>query len=183
MLWPSSTPDSWDFRTRGQFRKCLRRARAWFRLPASCPRLKFRPRGRWKREANMSVMGKSQRRILQRSGRCALAVVFLAGTITQQTAGSTAQGTPGWVKLNHGRVLKLVLNTGIDSQTSKVGDRLELQLAEPVTSENETVMPAGSRVSAYITKVRRARTDNCKAGLVAWKLDAMKFPDGTEVKL
>ncbi len=131
----------------------------------------------------MRVMGKSQRRILQRAGRCALVFVFVAGTITQQAPGAMAQGTPGWMELKQGRVLQLVLNTSIDSQTSAVGDRLELELAEPVMSGNQTAMPAGSRVSAHITKVRRARTDNCKAGLVAWKLDAMKFPDGTEVKL
>jgi hypothetical protein len=131
----------------------------------------------------MRAIGKSQRRILQRAGRCALVVVFWAGTITQQAPGAMAQGTPGWVKLKQGRVLELVLNTKIDSQTAAVRDRLELELARPVMNGNQTVMPAGSRVSAHITKVRRARTDNCKAGLDAWKLDAMKLPDGTEVKL
>jgi hypothetical protein len=131
----------------------------------------------------MRVMGKSQRRILQRAGRCALAVVLLAGTITQQAPGAMAQGTPGWVRLKQGRVLELVLNTSIDSQTAAVGDQLELELAAPVVSGNQTLMPTGSRVSAHITKVRRARRDYCKAGLVAWKLDAMKFSDGTEVKL
>jgi hypothetical protein len=129
------------------------------------------------------VMGKSQRSIPQRARRCALVVVFVVGTITQQAPSAMAQGASGWVELKQGSVLELVLNTRIDSQKSAVGDRLELDLAEPVMSGNETVMPAGSRVSARITKVRRARTDNCKAGLVAWKLDAMKFPDGTVVKL
>src|ERR1700722_718302 len=86
-------------------------------------------------------------------------------------------------RLEQGRVLILELKTSLDSESAKVGDRVELQLAQPVVSAGSTQLPTGWVVPAHVTRVRHAGKNNCRDGLVAWKLDVAKAPDGTAVRL
>jgi hypothetical protein len=87
------------------------------------------------------------------------------------------------VKLERGQKLTLLMHTTTDSESSKVGDRVEFQLARPVMGGNRIVLPAGSVVTAHVTKVRHAGKSNCKRGTVDWKMDPMTAPDGTKVEL
>jgi hypothetical protein len=69
------------------------------------------------------------------------------------------------VKLERGQELALLMHTTIDSESSKVGDRVEFQLARAVMSGNQIVLPAGWVVTAHVTKVRHPGKSNCKRGV------------------
>jgi hypothetical protein len=111
-----------------------------------------------------------------------LVVVFLAGQLTQYAARAQAQARPV-VKLENGRMLELLLSTAVDSETSKVGDALKFQLAEPVTSGGYEVLPAGWIVDGQVSKVRSAAKSDCNGGIVRWKLSTATAPDGTKITL
>jgi hypothetical protein len=125
-----------------------------------------------------------KKRIGRVLGRLALAVIFFAGVLAQDVLPVSAQQTATTtVKLERGQKLELLVDTTTDSESSKVGDRVEFQLARPVMSGNLTVLPAGWIVTAHVTKVRPAGKSNCKPGAIDWKMDRMTAPDGTKVEL
>jgi len=118
------------------------------------------------------------------SGRLALAGTFLSGVIAQDAPSAFAQQAgPTAIKLERGHELALFMHTTVDSESSKVGDRVEFELARAVMSGNQIALPAGLVVTARVTKVRHAGKSNCKRGAVDWKLDPMIAPDGTKVEL
>jgi hypothetical protein len=125
----------------------------------------------------------SLRRILGYLGRLALIATLVAGGAAQAAPRAMAQEAPAKVKAERGQVLTLRLDTSVDSQTAKVGDRLRFHLDQPVIIGTQTVLPEGWTVPGHVTKVRPAGKTNCKDGLVEWKLDSMKAPDGTKVKV
>jgi len=125
----------------------------------------------------------SRKRIGLQFGRWALIAILVVSPATEYAPRAMAQGTPVRLEVERGQVITLVLSSGVDSESSKVGDRVELKLAQPLVVGTQTVLPAGWLVPAHITKVRRAGNRNCRSGAVAWKLDALTAPDGMKVKL
>jgi hypothetical protein len=124
------------------------------------------------------------KRIWRVLGRLALAGIFSSGVMAQDAPSAFAQQVATTtVKLERGQELALLMHTTIDSESSKVGDRVEFQLARAVMSGNQIVLPAGWVVTAHVTKVRHPRKSNCKRGVVDWKMDPMTAPDGTKVEL
>ena len=124
------------------------------------------------------------KRIWRVLGRLALGGIFVSGVIAQDAPSAFAQqAATTVVKLERGQKLALLMQTTTDSKSSKVGDRVEFQLARPVMGRNRIVLPAGSIVTAHVTKVRHAGKSNCKRGAVDWKMDPMTAPDGTKVEL
>ena len=117
-------------------------------------------------------------------GRSALAGIFFSGMMAQDAPLAFAQqAATTTMKLERGQELALFMQTTIDSESSKVGDRVEFQLSRAVMSGNQIVLPAGLVVTAHVTKVRHAGKSNCKPGAVDWKMDPMTVPDGTKVEL
>jgi hypothetical protein len=143
--------------------------------------------GGYRRKADANMRTKAWRwteRIRRVSGRLALAGTFLCGVIAQDAPAAFAQQAATTViKLERGHELALFMHTTVDSESSKVGDRVEFELARTVMSGNQIVLPAGWAVTARVTKVRHAGKSNCQRGAVDWKLDPMTAPDGTKVKL
>lgn len=125
----------------------------------------------------------SRNRFGSQLGRWALIVILVVGPATEYPPRVMAQGTPARLEVERGQVITLVLSSGVDSESSKVGDRVELKLAQPLVIGTRTVLPAGWPVPAHITTVRPAGKRNCRSGAVAWKLDALTAPDGMKVKL
>lgn len=125
------------------------------------------------------------KRVWRVLGRLALAAFFFAGVLVQDVPPVFAQQTAAMttVKLERGQKLSLFLNKGLDSESSKVGDRVEFELAKAVMSGNQIVLPAGWIVTAHVTKVQQAGKSNCQPGAIDWKMDTMTAPDGTKVEL
>jgi hypothetical protein len=123
------------------------------------------------------------RRIWRALGRSALACIFFSGVMAQDAPSAFAQQAATTVKLERGQKLALLMRITADSESSKLGDRVEFQLARPVMGGNQIVLPAGWVVTAHVTKVRHAGKSNCKRGAVDWKMDPMTAPDGTKVQL
>jgi hypothetical protein len=124
------------------------------------------------------------KRIWRVLGRLALAGIFFSGVMAQDAPSAFAQqAATTTVKLERGQELALLMHTTTDSESSKVGDRVEFQLARAVMSGNQIVLPAGWVITAHVTKVRHAGKNNCKRGAVDWKMDPMTAPDGTKVEL
>jgi hypothetical protein len=143
--------------------------------------------GCYRRKAKANMRTKVwhwMKRIWRVLGRLALAGIFLSGVMAQDAPSAFAQQAAATtMKLERGQELALLMHTTIDSESSKVGDRVEFQLARAVMSGNQIVLPAGWVVTAHVTKVRPAGKSNCKRGAVDWKMDPMTAPDGTKVEL
>jgi hypothetical protein len=124
------------------------------------------------------------KRVWRALGRSTLTCIFFSGVMAQDASSAFAQQAATiTVKLERGQKLALLMHTTTDSESSKVGDRVEFELAGPVMGGNQIVLPAGSVVTAHVTKVRHAGKSNCKRGAVDWKMDPMTAPDGTKVEL
>jgi hypothetical protein len=124
------------------------------------------------------------KRIWRVLGRLALAGIFLSGVMAQDALSAfVQQAATTTTKLERGQELALLMQTTIDSESSKVGDRVEFQLTRAVMSGNQIVLPARWVVTAHVTKVRHAGKRNCKRGTIDWKMDPMTAPDGSKVEL
>lgn len=87
--------------------------------------------------------------------------------------------------------LDVVLNNGLNSDATKIGDRVEARLATPLKKGKKIVAPAGSTVVGHVTEVSRTRRllhaelstkrwFRC-GGNVAMEFEQIMTPSGTLV--
>lgn len=91
----------------------------------------------------------------------------LQGRVVTAPAGTTLTGT---------------LSTNLSSQTSRVGDRVVVQVSQPLTSNGQVVLPAGSQVEGQIASLTKAGFTG-KAGQLDLRFNGATLPNGQRVSL
>lgn len=79
-------------------------------------------------------------------------------------------------------VISLRMDTGLNSRTSRVGDKFTATVTLPVHVNGRTAIPAGSTVHGHVTQVTPARRMS-KSGTLAIDFDELVFPDGSRIKV
>lgn len=80
-----------------------------------------------------------------------------AQAAVSQTAAPLVVGQPAAPSniLRSGTEIHMRTRTELSSRSSRVGERFELEVAEPVTLNGQTVIPAGSVAVGEVTRVRK----------------------------
>jgi hypothetical protein len=93
----------------------------------------------------------------------------LQGNVTQIAAGTRFQAK---------------LDSSLDSGSSKLGDRIEATITEPIIANGAEVIPAGSRLIGQITKVESAKHFKFGAnGSIGFKFSTIETTDGRKIPL
>ncbi len=92
------------------------------------------------------------------------------------------QNSLNQITIPEGTEFKLQLHTGINSKTSKVGDRLISTLIDPVSVEDITVLHKGLRVYGHVSQVKPAGRRG-KSGYLSLEFDSMEMPNGEKVAI
>jgi hypothetical protein len=117
--------------------------------------------------------------------------LLLAGLLTAVASPSMAapQEQPGDDQANandiiipEGTEFKLVLHTAINSKTSRPGDRVLTTLLDPVTVEDQEVLPKGVRVDGHINEVKAAGHRG-KPGYLSIEFDTVEMPNGEKIAI
>jgi len=90
--------------------------------------------------------------------RPAIVVAALMASMSTTGAARSNAGADRAITLPAGTVLPLTLDTTVGSDTSRVEDRVEAHLRQPVVVDGISVLPAGTRVLGHVNEaVRSAR--------------------------
>lgn len=81
-----------------------------------------------------------------------------------------------------GTVISMRMDRGLNSKTSRVGDRFTATVAAPVYVNGQAVIPAGSVVEGRVTQVTPAKRMS-KSGTIAIDFDELVLPNGLQVTL
>lgn len=108
-------------------------------------------------------------------------LMVAAGTSQLFAQTSLASAKNQWT-LPEGTEFKLQLFTGINSKTSRKGDRVITRLYEPVYFEDQKVLPKGVRVDGHITEIQAARHRG-KPGTLYVVFDTLTLPSGQKVAI
>lgn len=84
--------------------------------------------------------------------------------------------------LQEGTIVKVKVNENLDSRVSKVGDMVNLEVAEDVVIDNYTAIKKGSPVSGRVTEAVPAKWGGQK-GKIDFEIDYVKTVTGRNVKL
>ncbi len=75
--------------------------------------------------------------------------------LAQQSSGPLVVGTPAPLNvLPRGTEVRMATRTQLHSQTSRVGERFELEVTDPVTLNGQVVIPTGSIATGEVTRAR-----------------------------
>jgi hypothetical protein len=113
-----------------------------------------------------------------------LLVAELGSSCMAQSAppqATTATPTPVNVVLQDGTALKLRLGTTAEGNGVRVGETLELEVAEDVRVGDVVVIAKGSTASAAVTNLRSG--GNVKGGWIDINLDSVTLSDGERVSI
>jgi hypothetical protein len=86
------------------------------------------------------------------------------------------------ITIPEGTEFKLQLHTGINSRTSKAGDKVLTTLIDPVAVEDRDVLSKGVRVDGHIGEARPAGRKG-KGGFLTIVFDAVELPNGQKVAI
>src|SRR5258708_2568751 len=81
------------------------------------------------------------------------------------------------VVVPEGTVFKLRMETGLTSETARIGDHFTANLSDPIVIDNRVVIPAGAKVSGRVTSVTRAKRMS-KSGTIGIDFDSIVLADG-----
>src|SRR5882757_4960782 len=74
-------------------------------------------------------------------------------------------------------LFKLRMETGLTSETARIGDHFTASLIDPIVIDNRVVIPAGSKVTGRVTSVTRAKRLS-KSGTIGIDFDSVTLADG-----
>jgi hypothetical protein len=81
-----------------------------------------------------------------------------------------------------GTEFKLQLHTSINSKTSKSGDRVVTTLLDPVSVEDEDVLPKGVRIDGHLGEVKEAQRRG-RGGYLTIVFDTVEMPSGDKLAI
>jgi peptidoglycan hydrolase-like protein with peptidoglycan-binding domain len=76
-----------------------------------------------------------------------------------------------------GTVFHLRMETGLSSETARIGDHFKASLIDPVAMDGRVIIPAGSMVEGRVISVTRAKRMS-KSGTIGIDFDSVRLPDG-----
>jgi hypothetical protein len=114
--------------------------------------------------------------------RIILAFLTIGLLLVSQAAAQQVTPFAGRVTVPRRKVLTFATLQALDSTVARVGDDVPLRLVSPLIVDGVVLLPAGEVVHGRVTKVKRAGPEG-RNGRVEWKLDRIKFADGTTAKV
>ncbi|HUI41229.1 MAG TPA: hypothetical protein VL523_04595 [Terriglobia bacterium] len=113
----------------------------------------------------------------------ALAVLLGASVLhAQDQAEPPDDQSNNQIVIPEGTEFKLQLHSSINSKTSKAGDRVLTTLLDPVSVEDQDVLPKGVRVDGHLGDVRQAARRG-KGGYLSIVFDSIELPGGEKVAI
>lgn len=120
-------------------------------------------------------------------------VFALSLTLAAVAAHAQDQATPSDVPADaapnanqivipEGTEFKLQLHSTINSKTARAGDRVLTTLLDPVSVEDEDVLPKGVRVDGHVGEVKEAARRG-KGGYLTIVFDTVEMPNGEKVAI
>ena len=105
----------------------------------------------------------------------------------RQTSIEPAE-TPGWVRsalssssvLPAGTVCRILLLEDISASKSHAGDAIHARLLEPILSDSQVVIPAGSMFEGKVMKTTRPRAPS-RAGSLTIAFESVQLPEGQRI--
>lgn len=85
-------------------------------------------------------------------------------------------------KVPSGTKLKIIVETPIDEETSKLGDEFTARTTEDIAVDKNVVVPGGSTVVGQITEINLAKRLH-KAGSVRIEFKSLTTPDGRQIPI
>jgi hypothetical protein len=105
-------------------------------------------------------------------------LVFTAGAADLLAQKPRPRNRPVYYTLRAGHVMRVRLNTDLDSETNRPGDRFTATLVDPVYSSGGVlVIPQGSTVTGVVTNVQRAAKDG-KPATMDVRFTSFTLPNG-----
>ena len=89
---------------------------------------------------------------------------------------------PNQVVIPEGTEFKLQLHSTLSSKTTKPGDRVLTTLLDPVSVEDQDVLPKGVRVDGHVGEVKAAARRG-KGGYLTVVFDTVEMPNGEKVAI
>ncbi|HEX4997150.1 MAG TPA: VWA domain-containing protein [Terriglobia bacterium] len=107
------------------------------------------------------------------------AAFFLA--LVLASAAASAPQSSDRLQVNSGDKLVVALETAVNTTTAQVGDRVLFRTMRDIMSDGKTAIPKGSLIEGTVTRVKSAQ--NAKRAEIEFRLDALKFDDGTSIPI
>lgn len=121
---------------------------------------------------------------LRVGGMLALGVVLSAPVLYAQDAAAPPADQPNAneIVVPEGTEFKLQLHTSINSKTSRSGDRVLTTLLDPVSVEDEDVLPKGVRIDGHLGEVKAAQRRG-RGGELTIVFDTVEMPNGNKLAI
>jgi hypothetical protein len=97
-------------------------------------------------------------------------------------AAADAAPNANQIVIPEGTEFKLQLHSTINSKTTRAGDRVLTTLLDPVSVEDEDVLPKGVRVDGHVGEVKEAARRG-KGGYLTIVFDTVEMPNGEKVAI
>lgn len=108
--------------------------------------------------------------------------VLLAQDAATAAAPAPDQPNANEIVIPEGTEFKLQLHTSINSKTSKSGDRVLTTLLDPVSVEDEDVLPKGVRIDGHLGEVKAAQRRG-RGGELTIVFDTVEMPSGDKLAI
>jgi len=118
----------------------------------------------------------------------ALSLTFAGVTVCAQDQTTPSDAAPdvtpnaNQIVIPEGTEFKLQLHSTINSKTTRPGDRVLTTLLDPVSVEDEDVLPKGVRVDGHVGEVKAAARRG-KGGYLTIVFDTVEMPNGEKVAI
>ena len=118
----------------------------------------------------------------------ALSFIFAAVAVRAQDqapppdASADTAPNPNQVVIPEGTEFKLQLHSTLNSKTTRPGDRVLTTLLDPVSVEDEDVLPKGVRIDGHVGEVKSAGRRG-KGGYLTIVFDTVEMPNGEKVAI
>lgn len=130
-------------------------------------------------DANPTEMG-SEKAASAPHGRVLYLEAYRTGVEPIETRGWVHSGSYGSSVLPAGTHCRVLLLEDISASKSHVGDEIHARLLEPIFSDSQIVIPAGSVFEGRVMKAIRPRIPS-RAGSLAIAFDSVQLPEGDRV--
>ena len=105
---------------------------------------------------------------------------YRTGVEPLESSGWVNAGSSGSSIVPAGTVCRVLLLEDISASKSHVGDEIHARLLEPILSDSQVIIPAGSVFEGRVTKATRPRIPS-RAGSLTIAFDSIRLPEGHRI--